>query len=54
MPYRHGLQSSRFELKYIIDEDRALGIRNFVSSHLEPDAHCRADLEKRCRSWWPF
>lgn len=41
MPYRHRLQASRFELKYVIDEARALGVREFISSHLEPDEHVR-------------
>ena len=31
------LQLQRFELKYIIQEETALAIRNFVSSHLEID-----------------
>lgn len=37
MPYRHSLQSSRFEFKYIIDEQCAAGVREFVQSYLEPD-----------------
>ena len=37
MPYQHSLQSSRFEFKYIIDEQRAAGIREFVQSYLDPD-----------------
>lgn len=35
----HTLQASRFELKYIIDEMTAVGVRDFVSSHLVPDKH---------------
>jgi hypothetical protein len=35
----HTLQASRFELKYLIDELTAGGIRDFVSSHLSPDKH---------------
>lgn len=31
------MQLQRFELKYVIDEGRALAIRDFVSSHLEID-----------------
>ena len=31
------LQLQRFELKYIIQEETALAIRNFISSHLEID-----------------
>jgi len=37
MPFRHSLQSSRFELKYIVDEHCATGVRDFVRSYLEPD-----------------
>ena len=37
MAYRDRLQANRFELKYIVDEDRAVAIRDFVSSYLEPD-----------------
>jgi len=43
MPFQHTLQASRFELKYIIDEQCAAGIRDFVSSHLEPDEHARPE-----------
>ena len=34
------LQSSRFEMKYIIPEDVALRVRYFVQSYLELDEHC--------------
>ena len=43
MPFQHSLQTSRFELKYIIDEHRAAGIRDFASSHLEADEHARPE-----------
>lgn len=43
MPFRHTLQASRFELKYIIDEQCAAGIRDFISSHLEPDEHAKPE-----------
>lgn len=33
------MQLQRFELKYIIDETRALALRDFVSSHLEIDEY---------------
>lgn len=33
------MQLQRFELKYVIDEARALAIRDFVSSHLEIDEY---------------
>ncbi len=39
MPIRHKLQASRFELKYIISERRAAGIRDFLRSHLVPDEY---------------
>ena len=31
------LQAQRFELKYILSEDTALAVRDFVSSYLEID-----------------
>jgi hypothetical protein len=31
------LQSSRFEYKYWVEEERALAIRNFIEHYLEPD-----------------
>ncbi len=37
MPFQHNLQSSRFEFKYVIDEQCAAAVRAFVQSHLEPD-----------------
>ncbi|MBN2022173.1 MAG: polyphosphate polymerase domain-containing protein [Pirellulales bacterium] len=39
MPFHHRLQSSRFELKYLIDETLAHNIRDFVGSYLELDEH---------------
>lgn len=39
MPYAHRLQSSRFELKYIISEGLVRPLREFASSYLEPDEH---------------
>lgn len=39
MPYRHRLQASRFELKYLIDERRARAVRDFAASYLELDEH---------------
>jgi hypothetical protein len=41
MAFRHSLQASRFELKYIVDETVAQGVRNFVSAHLELDEYAR-------------
>ena len=37
MPFRHRLQTSRFELKFIINEHCAAGIRDFARGYLEPD-----------------
>src|SRR4051812_41504691 len=31
------LQTQRFELTYLVREEKALAVRNFVSFHLEPD-----------------
>jgi len=39
MPFRHTLQGSRFELKYVTDERRARAIRDFLRSYLQPDEH---------------
>jgi hypothetical protein len=35
----HRLQSSRFELKYIIDEPCAIAVRKFIACYLVPDEH---------------
>ena len=45
MPYQHHLQTSRFELKYLVDESRVWAIREFVRCYLEPDEHTRAQLD---------
>ncbi len=37
MPFQHKLQASRFELKFIIDEHCAEGVRDFARSYLEVD-----------------
>ncbi|KKL57499.1 hypothetical protein LCGC14_2234780 [marine sediment metagenome] len=39
MPFHHTLQGSRFELKYLIDENCARVVRDFTACHLEPDEH---------------
>ena len=39
MALPHRLQSSRFELKYLIDEMKARAIRDFARSYLAPDRH---------------
>jgi len=46
MPYSHRLQGSRFELKFIVSESTARGVRDFVLSYLEPDPH--ADPARNC------
>lgn len=39
MVYRQSLQTSRYELKYVIDESVASGIRDFVRPYLVTDAY---------------
>jgi hypothetical protein len=39
MVYQHRFQAGRFELKYIIDECRAVEVRDFARSYLVPDEH---------------
>lgn len=39
MPFRHTLQSNRFEFKYVIDENCARAARDFALAYLEPDEH---------------
>ncbi len=39
MPFRHKMQASRFEFKFVIDESCAQGMRDFMSGYLEPDEH---------------
>ena len=39
MAFSHRLQSSRFELKYLISEHRARAIRDFACGYLVPDEH---------------
>ncbi|HUT10691.1 MAG TPA: polyphosphate polymerase domain-containing protein [Thermoguttaceae bacterium] len=45
MPYRHKLQASRFELKFIIDRQCAAAVRDFVRTYLVPDEHARRSAE---------
>jgi SPX domain protein involved in polyphosphate accumulation len=42
--YHHQAQVNRFELKYIINEGLAPGIREFLRCHLELDEYARPDL----------
>ena len=46
MAFAQAFQGSRFELKYIISESCARGVRDFALSYLEPDPH--ADPAKNC------
>ncbi len=39
MPQDHRLQPQRFEMKYIVEERVALGIRDWVRSYLDMDEH---------------
>lgn len=39
MGFTHKMQASRYELKYIIDEQKARRVREFVLNYLDPDAH---------------
>src|SRR5207237_2622589 len=39
MAFDHQLMRSRFELKYIIDEPTARGVRDFARSYLQRDEH---------------
>ena len=36
---QHKLQTNRFEFKYVIDEQRARAIRDYVRGYVEPDEH---------------
>jgi hypothetical protein len=42
LPFRH--QGSRYELKYIIDERCARGVRDFVRAHLARDPHALPEM----------
>lgn len=41
--YHHAMQSSRFELKYLVDEQQAMVIRNFLRGCLQPDPYTKPD-----------
>jgi hypothetical protein len=43
MVYQHRFQDSRYELKYIIEEQRAVQVRQFIRSYLVPDEHADPD-----------
>lgn len=36
---QHKLQNNRFELKYVIDEQRARAMRDYIRGYVEPDEH---------------
>jgi hypothetical protein len=44
MAFVDDMQRNRFELKYIIDEQRARGVRDFIRSHLVHDRFARPEL----------
>ena len=37
--YHHKLQTNRYELKYVIDEQRANSLRHYIQAYLPPDEH---------------
>lgn len=41
MAHIHTMQTNRFELKYVIEEERAQAVREFAGAYLEPDEHAR-------------
>lgn len=41
MSQHQKMQTNRFELKYVIDEQRASDVREYIRGYLEPDAHAR-------------
>ena len=43
MSFQHKLQASRFELKFLVDEYCAKGIRDFARGYLEPDEYANRD-----------
>ncbi|NQU24995.1 MAG: polyphosphate polymerase domain-containing protein [Candidatus Nealsonbacteria bacterium] len=45
MPFRHKLQASRFEFKYVIDEELAIRVRHFLSSNVELDEHAQLSAD---------
>lgn len=45
MPFTDHMQRNRFELKYIIDERCARGVRDFIKAHLVHDRFARPELQ---------
>ncbi len=41
MSHQQKMQTNRFELKYVIDEQRACAVREYISPYLDPDEHAR-------------
>ena len=41
MAFQHSMQTSRFELKYLIDERKARAVKTFIRSHLEADPYTK-------------
>src|SRR2546429_3760526 len=44
MPFHDHMQRNRFELKYVIDERTASGVRDFIRPYLVRDRFARAEL----------
>jgi SPX domain protein involved in polyphosphate accumulation len=45
MPFADHMQRNRFELKYIIDEPCARGVRDFIKPHLVHDRFARPEMQ---------
>jgi len=43
MGFKHQMQASRFELKYLIDERKAHGIKDFLRGHLVRDPYAKPE-----------
>src|SRR3989304_8119057 len=41
--FRHSLQTSRYELKYSVDEKQAMTLRDFIRGYLTPDPYTKAE-----------
>jgi hypothetical protein len=41
--FQHSMQTSRYELKYIVDESRAAALREFVRGNLTPDPYTKPE-----------
>jgi hypothetical protein len=41
--YHHSMQTSRYELKYIVDERQAMTLREYMRGYLTPDPHTKPE-----------